>query len=175
MAPTRVGIIGATGETGSSITRALLDDGSFVCTHISPLFKRIHPNIAQEVIALTRPASLEKADNKAYKARGVILRPFELDGTHEELVSGLSDIEVLIAAFKPTGDAQIQQIPLAKAAKAAGIKRFIPCAWRTVLPPTGLHMLREVDEQIMNEVKLIKLPCKHELSYRAMKQADHVL
>lgn len=115
-------------------------------------------NIQQEVIALTRPSSLDKPENKTYQSQGVTLRPFNLSGTHEELLSGLTSIDVLIAAFKPMPETQLQQIPLAKAAKQAGVKRFLPCAWRTVLPPTGLHTLRSIDEQIMNEIKLIKLP-----------------
>lgn len=101
---------------------------------------------------------MEKPAYKAYQKLGVTLRPFDIDGTHEDLVGTLSGIDILISCIAPLE--QIKQISLATAAKAAGIKRFLPCAFRTILPPMGLHMLREVDEQIMNHIKLIKLPCK---------------
>ena len=35
------------------------------------------------------------------------------------------------------------EIPLADAAKLAGVKRFVPCAFATVAPPKGIMVLRE--------------------------------
>lgn len=53
---------------------------------------------------------------------------------------------------------QLEQIPLATAAKAAGVKRFIPCGFVTVIPVGGVHMLRDLKETVYNHVKILGLP-----------------
>lgn len=49
------------------------------------------------------------------------------------------------------------QIPLAKAAKVAGIKRFVPCAFATPMP-VGVHQSRDQKEEIFNLTKRLHLP-----------------
>lgn len=50
------------------------------------------------------------------------IRSLDLEGSHETIVEGLKDIEVLVSAIAPFD--QLKQIPLATAAKAAGVRRF---------------------------------------------------
>lgn len=59
----------------------------------------------------------------------------------DELVNALEEIEVVISCVGPAE--QQDQIPLAKAAKKAGVKRFVPCGFITVCPPGGVMWLRD--------------------------------
>lgn len=53
---------------------------------------------------------------------------------------------------------QHAQIPLATAAKKAGIRRFVPCGFITVAPPGGIMALRDSKEEVYNHIKKIRLP-----------------
>lgn len=74
-----------------------------------------------------RPLSVDKPENVRLKERGVKLATADLHGPQDELIKLLSGVDVVISAVGPT--AQLDQIPLATAAKAAGVKRFIPCGF----------------------------------------------
>ncbi|KAH9826209.1 Isoflavone reductase family protein, partial [Teratosphaeria destructans] len=138
MAP-RVGLIGATGETGRSILNGLLEAGTF------------------DIVALTRPSSLAKPANQALPSQGIELRAIDLKGPHAEIVQALDGIEILISAVGPND--QLDQIPLVDAAHEAGVKRFLPCAFVTVMVGgVGLHLLRDLKEQVYNHIKLVGLP-----------------
>lgn len=50
------------------------------------------------------------------------------------------------------------QIPLASAAKTAGVRRLLPCAWAPVVPPGGIHDLIDEKEKVYQHVKQIFLP-----------------
>jgi hypothetical protein len=65
------------------------------------------------------------------------------------LAAILTGIDTVISAIGPNG--QLEQIPLADAAKKAGVKRFVPCAWMTVCPPGGVMWVRD----------LVCIPCRH--------------
>lgn len=65
----------------------------------------------------------------------------DLNASEEELVSTLQGIEILISAIGPHD--LLQQKTLVRAAKSAGIKRFIPCAFITIAPPQGTMLLRD--------------------------------
>ncbi|KAK3114883.1 hypothetical protein LTR53_006341 [Teratosphaeriaceae sp. CCFEE 6253] len=123
-----VGVVGSTGETGGSIINGLLEAGGF------------------SIIALTRPASVVKPATNALKDRGVEIRSLDLSTSQDEIVAALKGIEVLISAIGPME--QLEQIPLATAAKTAGVKRFLPCGGMPVVPAGGIHMLRDVKETI---------------------------
>ena len=69
----------------------------------------------------------------------------------EHLIEALSEIEVVISCVGPAE--QQDQIPLAKAAKRAGVKRFIPCGFITVAPPGGVMWLRDEVRQSMKGEK----------------------
>ncbi|KAH7121524.1 hypothetical protein EDB81DRAFT_666503 [Dactylonectria macrodidyma] len=136
----KVAIAGGSGETGTSIVNGLLESSR-------PKF---------EIVALTRPSSLQKPRNLAFQERGVKIVAADLSGPEEELVKLLSGIDVVISALDPSAFAA--QIPLANAAKSAGVSRFVPCSFATVAPPKGVMQLREMKEDIMNYIKKIYLP-----------------
>lgn len=56
-------------------------------------------------------------------------------------MEALSGIDVVVCSVGPPD--QRSQIPLANAAKIAGVKRFVPCGFITVAPPGGIMWLRD--------------------------------
>jgi len=144
MAPT-IAIIGATGQTGRSIVDGLLS------TETSP------PIPPANIISLTRHTSVSNAANAALSSLGLTVRPFSLTSPHEELVSALKGVNVLVSCLSGDSD-QLQQIQLADAAKEAGVSRFLPSAWLPLIPPGGVHIFRDMKEQVYAHVKAIGLP-----------------
>ncbi|PGG99547.1 hypothetical protein AJ79_08484 [Helicocarpus griseus UAMH5409] len=134
----RVLLLGATGETGGSILEALLEAGQF------------------DVEIMVRPRSAEKPAVKQIANRGIKVRVSDLAAPEAQLVATLSGIDTFISAIG--ADDLIQQKSLVRAAKAAGVKRFVPCAFITVAPPTGVMLLRDEKEVIYNEIKRLVLP-----------------
>jgi hypothetical protein len=65
-----------------------------------------------------------------------------LEGRHENLVAALKDIDTVVSAVSPP--ALLSQIPLATAAKEAGVRRFVPCSFMTIGPPDGVMLLRDL-------------------------------
>ena len=64
------------------------------------------------------------------RERGVDVRVTDLASvTHAELVDELRGVSAVVSAIYPT-ELHLQK-PLAKAAKEAGVSRFIPCDWAT--------------------------------------------
>ncbi|RKK33369.1 hypothetical protein BFJ69_g18736, partial [Fusarium oxysporum] len=103
----KVVIIGATGETGQSITKGLLE----------------YPT-QFDLTALTRQSSLTSVKNQALKDSGVEVVAADLSGPEEDLVKILTGADVVIPVLDASG--LRLQIPLANAAKKAGVKRFVP-------------------------------------------------
>lgn len=64
-----------------------------------------------------------------------------MKGPEESLTEALEGIDVVISCVGPAE--QQDQIPLAKAAKRAGVGRFVPCGFITVAPPGGIMWLRD--------------------------------
>jgi len=65
---------------------------------------------------------LSKPATTALKDRGVEIRSLDLaKGSQDEIVAALKGIEILVSGVGPLG--QLEQIPLATAAKKAGVKR----------------------------------------------------
>ncbi|KAJ4182731.1 hypothetical protein NW755_010228 [Fusarium falciforme] len=112
--------------------------------------------MTSEVTALARPESLEKPAYTELKKRGVKVVPADLKGPQDTLVSLLSGIDVLISAifFGSLAD----EIPLADAAKRAGVKRFVQSAFMVVIPPRGVVDFREKKEDILNYIQKLRLP-----------------
>jgi uncharacterized protein YbjT (DUF2867 family) len=144
MAPT-IAILGATGQTGRSIVDGLL------ASDTSP------PIPPANIISLTRPTSVSNAANAALSSLGLTIRPFSMTSSHETLVSSLEGVDILISCMSGAEE-QLQQIPLATAAKEAGVSRFLPSAWLPVIPPGGVHIFRDLKEQVYAHVKAIGLP-----------------
>ncbi|KAF2169368.1 hypothetical protein M409DRAFT_65053 [Zasmidium cellare ATCC 36951] len=134
----RVGIVGASGETGTSIINGLLEAGKF------------------DLIALTRPASMTKPINLTLQSQGVTLRPRDLTSPQPTLVAALSDIEILISSVPPMD--LLSQLPLITAAKTAGVRRFLPCAYAPVIPPGGVHIIIDEKEKVYQAMKQARLP-----------------
>ncbi|KAI9929393.1 hypothetical protein ASPWEDRAFT_111376 [Aspergillus wentii DTO 134E9] len=135
----KVAIVGASGETGQSIVDGLL--GSDTKFHVR---------------ALVRPESISKPINADLQGRGVEIIPVSLTGPEEKLVEALSGIDIVISAiFFGSLD---QEIHLANAAKAAGVKRFVQSAFMVVIPPRGVVDFREKKEENLNHIQKIRLP-----------------
>jgi uncharacterized protein YbjT (DUF2867 family) len=135
---TKVLLVGATGETGRSIANGLLEAGGF------------------EVFAFTRAASAKKPQLIDLEKKGVITRQCDLEASPAELAEALKDIDIVVSSVGPSD--QLSQLNLATAAKVAGVKRFIPCAFITVCAPGGIMWLRDEKEKVFNHVKQLKLP-----------------
>lgn len=140
---TKVAIVGASGETGQSIVNGLLSssDANFVCAINFIIYSLQVAYIQQEIKALTRPESVSKPINEDLKNRGVDIVPVNLSGPLDKLIEVLSGVDVVISAifFGSLED----EIPLANAAKAAGVKRFVQSAFMVVIPPRGVVDFRE--------------------------------
>lgn len=100
----------------------------------------------QEITAIARPSSATNQKYTNLRSRGVKVTAIELTGSEDALVEALTNIDVVIstvsvAYFK-------DQIPLAKAAKKAGMKRFVPSEFAMVIPPKGVHDLQDMVRQI---------------------------
>ncbi|KAF7342395.1 Glycoside hydrolase [Mycena venus] len=134
MSKQKVLILGATGHTGESILQGLLKDTESF----------------QEVEALVRPASAEKPEVKKIAEMGVKIHVVDIGGPLDELVNVLTGIDVLISAIDPMG--QLAELKLVTAAKKAGVKRFVPCAFITVAPPGGVMTLRDNKEEVYQEI-----------------------
>ncbi|CZR63605.1 related to Isoflavone reductase homolog P3 [Phialocephala subalpina] len=136
MSKQKVLLLGATGETGTSILNSLLTLNKF------------------EITALVRPSSAEKPDVQALTEKGVKILIADISGPAEELINALTGIDVVISAIG--GMAQMAQMGLVEAAKKAGVKRFVPCDFASVCP-VGVMMLRDEKEEIHTQIKKLGL------------------
>ncbi|KAH7010472.1 hypothetical protein EDB80DRAFT_611341 [Ilyonectria destructans] len=134
----KVAIVGASGETGRSIVDGL-----------------VNSDVHFEITALVRPSSLEKPRVKDLKARSIHVVSANLQGPQDELINILKGIDVVISAihYQSLSD----EIPLSIAAKAAGVKRYVPCFFATVAP-RGVMYLRDSKEDILDHIKRLYLP-----------------
>lgn len=92
-------------------------------------------------MALVRPVSVNKPAVLKLKERGVEIRVGDSTDPVEKLVELLKGIDVVISTISAV--AQTEQLALVEAAKIAGVKRFIPCGFITVVPPGGVMHLRD--------------------------------
>ncbi|KAH6996054.1 hypothetical protein BKA56DRAFT_570492 [Ilyonectria sp. MPI-CAGE-AT-0026] len=136
----KVAILGATGETGTSILNGLLES-------VDPRY---------EITALVRPSSLQKPEVLALEKRGVKVAAADIYGPEEELTKLLRGMEVVIAAIN--APQLLAQIPLINSCKAAGVKRFVPCNFATIAPPKGILRLRDMKEDVINHIKRTYVP-----------------
>ncbi|RSM06734.1 hypothetical protein CEP52_005571 [Fusarium oligoseptatum] len=140
MTTLKVAILGATGETGSSIVKGLLNS----------------TETRYEITALTRPSSLQKPAVQELQQQGVKAVAIDLGSPEAEIAEKLRGMDVVISAIDA---AHLRdQIPLANACKVAGVGRFVPCCFATVAPPKGVLVLRDIKEDVLNHIKKIRLP-----------------
>lgn len=111
----------------------------------------------QELTALVRPASANKASTKALEPQGIrtILADVNTTST-ADLARLISGFDVIISAVAFEG--QLDQLALVDAAAEAGIKRFVPCGFTTVSPPGGVMALRESKETVHRRIWYHHLP-----------------
>ncbi|KAJ6505299.1 hypothetical protein C8R45DRAFT_1209088 [Mycena sanguinolenta] len=130
----RVLILGATGQTGKSILDALVaEPESF------------------EVEALVRPSSADKPEVNNLASRGVSkVHVIDISGPINELVRVMTGVDVFISGIDAMS--QLAQLQLVRAAKEAGVKRFVPCAFITIAPPGGVMSLRDDKEEVYQEI-----------------------
>ncbi|KAM0343777.1 hypothetical protein ACHAPU_008205 [Fusarium lateritium] len=134
----KVVIVGATGVTGGSIVNGLLEsDAQF------------------DITALVRPYSIEKPAVETLREKGVKVVPVDLQGPQGELLAALKGIDVVVSAIYY--QALDDEIPLSNAAKAAGVKRYVPCFFATIAP-RGVMAARDKKEEILDHIQRIHLP-----------------
>ncbi|PYI30387.1 NAD(P)-binding protein [Aspergillus indologenus CBS 114.80] len=133
MSRPKVLLIGATGNTGGSILEAMLAADQF------------------DIEILIRPTSLPKPAVQALLQRGLAHRVVDLDLPEDALVPALAGTAILISTLGPAAVAQ--EKTLVRAAKRAGVQRFVPSSWITVAPPRGSMLLREEKEEILTELR----------------------
>lgn len=80
--------------------------------------------------------------------------PVDLTGPQQSLVDILTGIDIVISCI--VAFSLQQQIPLAEAAKKAGVKRFVPCNFGTPAP-RGIMWL---DDQVGSLRAIMCVPCE---------------
>ncbi|KAI9158085.1 Isoflavone reductase-like protein [Paramyrothecium foliicola] len=135
----KVTILGASGETGQSVVKGLLDSPD-----------------AFEITALTRQSSVDSPKSQALRDAGVKVVAVDLTGPEDDLVKALQGADVVISTVNAL--ALLDQIPLATAAKKAGVKRFIPCTFATISPPRGVMDLAQRKDDVFSHIKALHLP-----------------
>ncbi|KAK7031597.1 glycoside hydrolase [Favolaschia claudopus] len=138
--PHKVLLLGPTGYTGNSILLGLLNDRD-----------------SYQVSVLVRPSSASKpAVQKIKDELGVpVLIVDIINASMDELVKVLTGFDIFISAIDQRS--QEAQLRLVQASKAAGVKRFVPCAWITVVPP-GVMDARDSKQETYLEIFKAHLP-----------------
>jgi NmrA-like family. len=139
----KVLLLGATGETGTSILKGLQESGNFVSSNDRLAHVRATDPLSlllQNIEVLVRPTSANKPSVQKIQEQGIKTWCIDLNES-TDLISALSGVDVLISAIGPQD--VLQQKKLFKAAKLAGIKRVVPCAFITVAPPNGAMLVRD--------------------------------
>ncbi|KAI1497975.1 NAD(P)-binding protein [Biscogniauxia marginata] len=131
MSKQKIFLVGATGETGSDILDALIEDGSF------------------EITCFIRTTSAGKPEVRKLRDRGLKVVTGNLAGPLEETVGLLQGFDIVISAIFPLN--ALDQIPLIDAAARAGIKRFLPCNWGTPAA-RGIMHLRDLKEEVHDHI-----------------------
>ncbi|OSC98809.1 NAD-P-binding protein [Trametes coccinea BRFM310] len=130
-------VLGATGHTGESIVKGLLASGNF------------------RVAALVRPASMNKPATNALRASGVEIRPGDVRDSVEDLNKAFAGVDILISAVSALVlEAQRDAF---RAAKAAGVKRVVPCDFATP-GEKGVRQLHDQKLAIRDFVKELGVP-----------------
>ncbi|KAK0653680.1 putative pinoresinol-lariciresinol reductase 3 [Lasiodiplodia hormozganensis] len=109
-----------------------------------------------EVQALVRQSSADKPEVKELTERGVKIVIADINGPVEKLVEIQKGVDVTVSAID--AHSLHAQKNLATAAKQAGVKRFVPCAWITVAPAGGVMVTRDHKEDVYNHIKRLHLP-----------------
>ncbi|KAF4435244.1 isoflavone reductase P3 [Fusarium acutatum] len=131
-------IAGASGETGLSITKALLAKPT-----------QFH------VIALARHESAGKGVYKEMASSGATIKTADFRDV-DALAKQLAGTDVVISCLMPIQLAESEA--LIDAAHRAGVGRFLPSFWGPVMPPRGIMAVRETREDLLDRCKRLYLP-----------------
>lgn len=110
-------------------------------------------NAFQEVSLLARPSSIEKPAWQNLAKRGFDV--ISIDLSKEADPDVLRPFEVIVSAIDNSGNREQQH--LATAAKAAGVKRFVPCGFAVPCPP-GVMAIKDAKDEVHNHIFRLKLP-----------------
>ncbi|PNP83745.1 hypothetical protein FNYG_02962 [Fusarium nygamai] len=131
-------IAGASGETGSSITKALLTEPA-----------QFH------VIALARPESAGKPAYQEMSSSGATIKTADFRDV-DALAEQLAGADVVISCILPIQ--RVESEALIDAAHRAGVSRFLPSFWGPVMPPRGIMAVRDLREDLLDRCKRLYLP-----------------
>ncbi|KAF9774645.1 hypothetical protein IL306_007315 [Fusarium sp. DS 682] len=134
----RVVVAGASGETGQSIVKELLAKPA-----------QFH------VVVLARHETVGKAVYQEMASAGASIETIDFCNI-EALAARLSGAEVVISCLLPLQ--QVESETLIDAAHRAGVGRFIPSFWATVMPPRGIMGVRDLREDLLDRCKRLYLP-----------------
>ncbi|KAI0628427.1 NAD-P-binding protein [Trametes polyzona] len=128
---------GATGHTGQSIVRGLLDSEKF------------------RVAALVRPASQSKPATQTLRASGVEIRLGDLRDGVPKLKEVLAGVSIIVSAV--SGWSIPEQKDLFRAAKEVGVQRVVPCDF--AMPgKRGIRPAHDVKLEIRDFIQELGLP-----------------
>ncbi|KAL0948746.1 hypothetical protein HGRIS_008879 [Hohenbuehelia grisea] len=114
-------IVGVAGRTGEPIARSLLESGHF------------------SVTGVVRPESLDKPIIKELQSLGVSIVPLDWqNASPEELQALFTGVDTVLSACHPAAIAD--QAKLVDAAKASGVKRFVPSDWSPIAPRGAMKL-----------------------------------
>lgn len=91
-------------------------------------------DLRQEITVLARGTG-DKPQYKRLFERGARVVSVNLDDDVQTIAASLNEIDIVLVSIPP--DAAETQIPLARAAKLAGVKRFVPSSFAMALSPEG--------------------------------------
>lgn len=126
-----------------------------------------------------RPSSTQKPEVKELASHG--LKILQIDTEEDIEPDLLRPFDTVLSCISP--QSQLSQLNLATAAKAAGVKRFVPCGYITICPPSGVMTNRTQKQEVYNHIFKLHLPYTmvdtgfwHQLSYPKLTsgKVDHV-
>ncbi|TLD16234.1 uncharacterized protein PgNI_02627 [Pyricularia grisea] len=138
-APIKVVVFGATGRIGRVVIDGL-----------------IRSPTKFEIVAVSRPSSIDKPQNVWFRENGVTVVGLEINGPREHLVDVIKGADVVFATINQ--NALEHQKILIDMCKDFGVGRFIPDAFGPVMPPVGAMSIRDAKEKYFNYMKLKRVP-----------------
>ncbi|ETS87766.1 hypothetical protein PFICI_01594 [Pestalotiopsis fici W106-1] len=136
---TKVAIVGASGDTGSSVVQGLLSQPDQF-----------------DLVAFARVESLEKDEYARLRERGASVLPIDLKGPITAVVELLKDFDVVISCMTLLSYEDERNLILA--ASIAKVGRYVPSFFGPCCPPRGVMGAREKKEDLLDLIKLHYLP-----------------
>ncbi|KAF8920527.1 NAD-P-binding protein [Mucidula mucida] len=128
-------LVGGAGQTGRVITKALLKEGNF------------------RVALLARPGSINKPLVQELKAAGAEIRIGDITEAPEKIEAFLQGVDILVSLVL----AMVDQKPLFRAAKKAGVGRVVPSDFGPYAP-RGVMTMQDIKLGVRDYIKELELP-----------------